>query len=89
MSEIVNGERASNKWNITYLTDIYPTEYLLFFFFFFLVFCFFRAAPEANGGSQVRGRIRAAPAGLNHSHSNARSKPCLRPTAQLTATPDP
>ena len=36
------------------------------------------AAPAAYGGSQARG--------LYHSHSNARSKPRLRPTPQLTAT---
>ena len=58
------------------------------FFFFFAVS---KAAPEAYGGSQARGLIRAVAAGLHHSHSNAGSKPCLRPTAQLmaTATSDP
>ena len=50
---------------------------------------FFRAAPAAYGDSQARGLIRATAAGLHHSHSNARSKPCLRPTPQCTATPDP
>ena len=59
----------------------------------FLVFgfvCFlFRAAPAAYGGSQARGLIGAAAAGLHHSHSNSGSKPCLRATPQLTATPDP
>ena len=47
------------------------------------------AAPAAYGSSQARGRIKAAPVSLPHSHSNARSKPCLRPTPQLTAMPDP
>ena len=46
-----------------------------FFFFFFL--CLFRAAPGAYGDSQARGLIGAAAAGLCHSHSNARSEPCL------------
>ena len=55
-------------------------------FFFWL---FFRAAPLACGGSQARGLIGAAAAGLCHCHSNARSEPHLRPTPQLTATPDP
>ena len=50
---------------------------------------FFRAAPTAYGKSQARGRIRAATAGLHHSHSHAGSKPCLQPTPQLTAMPDP
>jgi len=44
--------------------------------FSFLAF-FFPYAPVAYGGSQVRGRIRAAAAGLHHGHSNARSKSCL------------
>ena len=52
--------------------------------FFFL---FFRAVPAAYGGSQARGLIGATAAGLCYSHSNA--EPCLRPTPQLTAMPDP
>ena len=55
----------------------------------FFVCVFFRATPEAYGGSQVRDRIGATAAGLYHSHSNTRSKPCLRPTLQLAETPDP
>ena len=58
---------------------------VFFFFFFFL----FRAAPTAYGGSQARGRIRAAAAGLPHSHSHVGSELPLQPTRQLTATPDP
>ena len=42
-----------------------------------------------QGGSQARGRIRAAAAGLQHSHSHTRSEPHLRPTPHLMATPDP
>ena len=52
-------------------------------------FCLFRAAPVAHGGSQAKGRIGAAAAGLHHSHSNMGSEMSLRPTPQLTATPDP
>ena len=49
-----------------------------FFFVVVVVFClFFRAALEAYGGSQARGLIGAAPAGLHQSHSNAGSKPHL------------
>ena len=36
-----------------------------------------------------RGQMGAVAAGLRQSHSNARSEPGLRPTPQLTATPDP
>ena len=42
---------------------------------FYFVFCLFRRAPVAFGGSQARPRIRAEAAGLHH--SNARSKPSL------------
>ena len=44
---------------------------------FFNFFCLFRAVPTAYGGSQARGRIRATPASLHHSHSNTRSELCL------------
>ena len=37
----------------------------------FFSFCLFRATPEAYGGSQARGLIRAVAASLHHSHSNA------------------
>ena len=60
-----------------------------FFFFFFVSFAFSRAAPAAHGGSQAGGPIEAVAAGLSQSHSNAGSEPRLRPTPQLTATPDP
>ena len=48
-------------------------------------FCLFRAAPVAYGGSQAKGQIRAAAADLRHSHSNAGSKPRLKPIPQLMA----
>ena len=56
-----------------------------FFFFFFGL----RTAPAAYRGSQARGRIGAVSTGLRHSQSHTRSEPCLWPTPQLTATPDP
>ena len=58
------------------------------FIFYLFSFLLFRAAPGAHGGSQARDPIRSAAAGLHHSHSNARSQPCLRPTQQLTAMLD-
>ena len=51
----------------------------------FFLFWSFWATPTACGRSQARGQIRAAAAGLCHNHSNAGSKPCLRPTPQLAA----
>ena len=44
------------------------------FFFLFLVFCLFKAAPMAHGGSQVRGPFRATAPGQYHSHSNTGSE---------------
>ena len=61
-------------------------EYNIYFILFFV---FSRAAPMEDGGSQARGLIGAVAAGLHHSHSNAGSKTCLRPTPHLTATLDP
>ena len=52
-------------------------------------FAFSRAAPEAHGGSEARGPIGAAAAGLRQSHSNAGSELRLQPTPQLMAKPDP
>ena len=60
----------------------------LYLLLFFLILCPFRAAPVAYGGSQTRGLIRAVAASLCQSRSNTRSKLCLQPTPQLTATLD-
>ena len=49
----------------------------------------FGGAPTTYGGSQARDPIRAVATGLLHSHSNARSEPCLHPTLQLMVMPDP
>ena len=46
-------------------------------YLFIYSFLFFRAAPAAYGSFQARSQIEAAAAGLHHSHSNARSEPCL------------
>ena len=48
-------------------------------------FIFFRAISMAYWGSQARDQIRAIATGLYHSHSNARSKLCLRHTPQLAS----
>ena len=47
------------------------------------------ATPVAHGGSQARGPFGALVAGLHHSQSNSGSEPCLQPTPQLMAMPDP
>ena len=51
------------------------TVFLLFVVFIYLfIFCIFRAAPVAYGGSQARGLIQAVATSLHHSHSNAGSR---------------
>ena len=47
----------------------------IFLSFSLSLFCLFKAAPTAYGGSQARGLNRAVAAGLCHSYSNARSEP--------------
>ena len=42
----------------------------------FVLFCFFQGCTPVYGGSQDKGWIGAAAAGLCHSHSNTRSEPC-------------
>ena len=75
-------------YSIVQIWYTYFTSYILFFFFFCL-FAFSRAARVAYGDSQARGLIGAVATGLRQSHSNAGSELHLRPTPQLTATPDP
>ena len=60
----------------------WPKKILFFFFFLGL-------HPWHMEDSQAKGLIRAVAAGLHHSHSNGRSEPCLQPTPQPMATPDP
>ena len=60
-----------------------------YIFYFFCLFAFSGADPVAYGGFQPRGLIRDVATGLRQSHSNSGSEPHLRPTPQLTATPDP
>ena len=48
-----------------------------------------RAAVMAYGSSQAKSLMGATAAGLQHSHSNARSELCLQPTPQLMAMLDP
>ena len=57
------------------IMEYHLKSYFFFFFtlnFFFFFFCPFKAASAAYGGSQARGQIGTAAAGLHHSHSNTR-----------------
>ena len=45
--------------------------------------------PQHTEVPRLGALIGEVAAGLRQSHSNTRSEPCLRPTPQLTATPDP
>ena len=78
-------------WNAWHVVDINKWLQFLFFVFCFLFFFFllFRAPHVAYGGSQARGLISAVAAGLHQIHSHSRYEPCLQPTPQLTAMPDP
>ena len=59
-------------------------HYCSFYIYIYIwFFCLLRATPVAYGGSQARSLIGTAAASLRHSHSNPRSKPCLRPIPQL------
>ena len=60
-----------------------------YYYYYFCLFAISWAALAAYGGSQARGPIGAVSSGLRQSHSNEGSEPRLRPTPQLTATPDP
>ena len=55
-------------------------SYNLQIYYLFIYICLFRTTPVAYGSSQARDQIGAAAAGLHHSHSNAGSESCLRPT---------
>ena len=57
--------------------------------FIYLFTYLFRAAPATYGNSQARSLRGATAAGLRHSYGNMGSKPLLRPTPELMATPDP
>ena len=60
----------------------------IYLFIYFGLFAISWAASTAYRGSQARGLIGAVAASLRQSHSNAESKPLLRPTLQLRAMPD-
>ena len=61
-------------------------EVVFIYLFIYHIFCLFRATPMVQyGNSQARGRIRAAAAGLHHSHGNVGSEPYLQPTPQVTS----
>ena len=64
-------QQAINYTNVSSQDKIPP--------FFFL----FTATPVAYGSSQARGPVGVTAAGLQHSHSNTRSEPCLQPMSHL------
>ena len=93
ISNTVNVDRYSpytqELWRILHCF-LKGQDFLSFFLSFFLIFLvslpFLGPLPTAYRGSQARGLIGAV--ATSQSHSKAGSKPCLRPTPQLTATPD-
>ena len=85
----MDGEVGVSKCKLLYTEQINNKALLVFASFFFFVFCLFRAAPAAYGGSQSRGPTGATAAGLHHSHSSAGSEVHLQPSPQLMVMPDP
>ena len=79
---IVNSDESSTGCTL----GVFVVVVFVCLFFVFLLFLW--AAPTAYGGSQARGLIGAAAAGLHQSHSNLGPELRLQPTPQLTATPD-
>jgi len=67
------GIKPATSWFLVGFVSTPPRQELL-------IFCLFRGAPKAYGGSQAWGLIGVTAAGLCHSHSNTRSELCLRPT---------
>ena len=61
--------------------------FILFYLILTYLFCLFRATPMASGGSQARGRIRAAASSLRQSHSNAGSEPHHSPQQHKILNP--
>ena len=58
----------------------------------YVIFVFLLFLGPLQGHMEVPrlgGLIGAVAAGLRQSHSNVGSEPCLQPTPQLTAMPDP
>ena len=63
--------------------SIYIVANGMIFFLSFFSFFVFRAAPEASGSSQARGRVGAAAASHSHSHSHSK---CQIPAISATYT---
>ena len=55
-------------------------------YIYIYIFCIFRAAIVAYGGSQATGPIKAVAASQHHSHSNKGSELRLWPTPRLMVT---
>ena len=87
-----NSIRAEVKINVLRSQRMLPLRGNNSFFVVLGFFCFlfFRAVRAAYGGSQAKGWVGAAAAGLHHSHSNARSELHLQPHhSSWQRQPDP
>ena len=67
--------------------------FILFYFIYLFIYCLFafsRVAPVGYGGFQARGLSKLyLPAYARATAIRDPSEPCLQPTPQVTATPDP
>ena len=81
---------VSRRAEIKGLSTKRKIQLVLFFFVLFcLSFCYFLGRSRGIWISQARGPNGPVATGPRQSHSNAGSEPCLRPSPQLTAMPDP
>ena len=76
LKKLANITTLANE-NITLMLKIFSPEFLSYIISFYFIFCLFRAAPVAYGGSRARGPIGAVATGLCQSHSNLGSEPSL------------
>ena len=78
-----DGDKGHFTFYFTPFSTVKIYFYQVIFFFFLWPHLQHMEVPRLGVES------RTAAASLRHSHSNARSEPCLRPTPQLMATLDP
>ena len=83
------GGSPNNLDDLEDICDVVPQKFeaYLFLKIFIYLLLLFRVTPMAYGDSQARGPVGAVAPSLRHSHT--RSKPCLWPIPQFTATTDP
>ena len=78
-----------DTYNYKLLSFSFHTHFSFFLSFFFFFLPFLELLPRHMEAPRLGDLITAVAVSLCQSHSNTGSEPSLRPTSQLTATPDP